>query len=342
MSNVAITNNILKDPRVFQLVLSHYNLDSPEPLYKVLCPFHADRNASLQVNKEKCFWFCYGCQAKGGTLELVKRFNPEWSDLRCITFVTKLAKKQKVPYNNIINNIYNNTDSVKNVSFLESVKLSKQYYDTLPSVDWYKPGNNKANEEEARECKTYMLARNFNCRILTKAGAKPSLNPKYPICIPLLENGKFMGYVMRTFDKEIEQQRKYMYNRGFKRERTLAGNFSKRKPVLLVEGYLDCLKAQQFGIKNVVAILGWKISQTQIKKLVRYEVPMVICGLDGDEAGNKGYNYLKLVCKSKGIKLKRIHYPKGIKDFGDLKANSKELETVKRQIRSFEKCCTEC
>ena len=36
---------------------------------------------------------------------------------------------------------------------------------------------------------------------------------------------------------------------------------------LVVEGYMDRLKFVQFGITNVVAILGWKMSGEQEKKL---------------------------------------------------------------------------
>ena len=319
--------DVIRNPKVFEAALSHFNLNQPEYLYKVLCPFHGDKNASLQINKQKCFWYCYGCQAKGDSLELVKAFHPTWSELKCLSFLTKLAKKEKIPiYNNSNNIIYNNT-----ISFVESIKLSQQYYTTLPSVNWYKPNQNSSNAEEATMCLQYMKQRGFNARILTKCGAKPSLNKYYPICIPLLENGKFMGYVMRTFDKEVEQQRKYMYNRGFRRERTLAGNFTGQS-LLLVEGYLDCLKAQQFGIKNVAAVLGWKLSQTQFKKLRQKGMKQILCGLDKDEAGNKGYRYLKFICKEVGIEVVRIRYPKGIKDFGDLKKGTKELELVLNQI----------
>ena len=324
----------LNDTKIFELVLEYYNLNNSDSLYKIICPFHADKNASLQINKMKCFWYCYGCGAKGGTLELVKGLNPKWSELKCISFIVKLTKQNLPIYNNIIyNNIYN--VSPKNTSFVESIRISKTYYESLPSVDWYKPNKNSINAEEANMCKSYMAKRGFNSTILKHSGAKPSLNPKYPICIPLLENKKFMGYILRTFDPEIEQQRKYMYNKGFRRERTLAGNYSKNKPLLLVEGYLDCLNAQQFGIKNVCAILGWKLSNTQFSKIQKYQIPLLICGLDSDEAGQKGYNYLKFICKGKGIKVMRLRYPKGVKDFGDLRKGSKELSIVKNQLKNL-------
>ena len=145
---------------------------------------------------------------------------------------------------------------------------------------------------------------------------------------------------MRTFDPEVEAQRKYMYNRGFKRERTLAGNFGIKhtgiQTVLIVEGYLDCLKVQQLGIHSVVAILGWKVSGTQLDKLKRAGVKHIICGTDNDEAGRKGYKYLKLVQKQqKWYKLSRVRFPESIKDFGELQKATVEAERMLNQLKNL-------
>lgn len=145
---------------------------------------------------------------------------------------------------------------------------------------------------------------------------------------------------MRTFDPEVEAQRKYMYNRGFKRERTLAGNFGIKhtgiQTVLIVEGYLDCLKVQQLGIHSVVAILGWKVSGTQLDKLKRAGVKHIICGTDNDEAGRKGYKYLKLVQKQqKWYKLSRVRFPESIKDFGELQKGTAEAERILTQLKNL-------
>lgn len=334
---MGLSMNVLKSSLAFDLVLTKLNLFSPEPLYKVICPFHQDVNASMQINRETKFWYCYGCHAKGSTLELIKYSHPDWTDFKCISYITKLCKNKGIEESNegegALYNIYNNTNNTKHISFVESIKDSKNYYDTLPPVNWYKPCNSEANGEEAMECRRYMKKRGFTSKLLKECGAKPSLNKYYPICIPLLENGKFMGYVMRTFDKEIEAERKYMYNRGFKRERTLAGRFTKNEALVVVEGYLDCLKAQQFGVKNAAALLGWKMSQTQLKKVKKYNIPLIICATDNDEAGDKGYKYLLRLSKIHGFKVERLKYPKGIKDFGDLKKNEDKLQLVLNQIK---------
>lgn len=336
----------------FCIILNHFGLLQPEELYKVICPFHADKNASMQISIPKAFFYCYGCGASGSTLELYTRFQQKegrkLNELQALKEIQEIVNSskgtkgtkpsvEKNPNNiyTIYTNIYNIPFVNKEANYRENINKAKLYYNTLPNPNWYKPSRNSSVEEETRICKSYMLKRGFRAKLLTEAGAKPSLNKYYPIIFPLLENGIFRGYVQRTFDKEIEQERKYLYNKGFRRVLALPGTFEKEKPILLVEGYLDCLAAKQLGIKYVAAILGWKVSQKQIQKLKRKNIKEIICGLDNDEAGNKGYRYLKRIAKENGFTVERIRYPKGIKDFGDLLNNEEKAKKVLAQCKKY-------
>lgn len=353
-----------QDKKVNQFisVLKATGLYQPEELYKVVCPFHEDANPSMQINIPEAFFYCYGCGAKGSSLELYELYKQkenkknkkkgkikENNKIKDLIEISKLEKNKsnKELYNNIYNiynnkgnNILNNTNPYLlkgKLKYSEGIKQAKNYYNNLPDPNWFRPSVKTEIEDETRECKAYMQKRGFTALTLKNAQAKPSLNKFYPIVIPLLENGIFRGYVMRTFDPEIEQQRKYMYNTGFKRERTLPGLFGKKRTgtdsVLLVEGYMDKLKANQLGIQSVVAILGWKISNTQIQKLKHASVKTLVCGLDNDEAGNKGYKYLKRIGKINGFEVIRLHYPKGIKDMGDIQRNTEQAQMVLNQLK---------
>lgn len=129
----------------------------------------------------------------------------------------------------------------------------------------------------------------------------------------MLDNGIFKGWVCRTMIKEIESRRKYLYNKGFSRATTLVGNYGSKQYVFVVEGYMDMLKFIQYGVNNVVAILGWKMSAQQMQKLKDKGITKIICALDNDECGRKGYRYLK-----KYFKVTRFRYLKGIKDAGEM------------------------
>lgn len=81
----------------FTLLLRHFQLYKPEELYKVICPFHNDKNASMQISIPKVFYYCYGCGAKGSSLELFKAFyeqtnNTKITELQAALKLTKLLR----------------------------------------------------------------------------------------------------------------------------------------------------------------------------------------------------------------------------------------------------------
>jgi DNA primase len=147
----------------------------------------------------------------------------------------------------------------------------------------------------------------------------------------MFDMGKFKGWVCRTTNPIIQKKRKYLYNEGFSRYTTLVGDYD-AKVVFVVEGYMDRLKMVQYGIKKVVAILGWKITDAQIQKLKEQGVKYIISAMDNDTCGKKGTKYLE-----KYFTVIRFQFPKGVKDPGEMnreqfiKANNK----TKKEFRRF-------
>lgn len=315
----------------FIAALKHYNIYQEDDQYKIICPFHGDKNPSLQINKQTGFFYCYGCGLSGGAFELVKNYEPSLSPIEIYKKLHSFVKEGKgdiggrdvYTYTNLP---YTHSFVDSKVKYREGIKLAKDFYFNLPETNWYKL------PEEAIPILRYMKHRGFTTSTLKKFGAKFTYNKNYPIVFPMYDNGIFRGYVMRTDDPTVEDQRKYMYNKEFRRRITLPGDY-KNSTVILVEGFLDMLKAKQYGIKYVAAVLGWKLTSEQFEKLKRCGVKTIICALDNDECGRKGYKYLKRICSVNHISVKRIRYPKSMKDMGDLnKENSKQ---ILKQIKQF-------
>ena len=82
-----------------------------------------------------------------------------------------------------------------------------------------------------------------------------------------MDNGHFKGWVSRSFDKEISEKRKYLYNKGFRRRTTLAGWYKDTEVVMLVEGYMDCVSLYQYGVCNGAASLGTALTENQAKNI---------------------------------------------------------------------------
>ncbi len=294
----------------FTKVLWYYNLLPDTSEAKIVCPFHNDNNPSMIVNLNTGSYYCFGCgkagDAKSFVFNMEKIYNNS-NDLKAMQTYYKILKSKKC----------------SNISVKASIKRSKKkpnkilyaeaydYYHGLSKVNWRKP-----KIDEVKDALSYMEKRGFNSYTLNKCGAKVTYNNQYGLIFPMLDNKKFKGWVCRTMRKDIESRRKYLYNEGFSRANTLVGDYGSEKYVFVVEGYMDRLKFIQYGVDNVVAILGWKMSIEQSEKLKAAGVTHIISALDNDDCGKKGTQYLKTL-----FKVTRFQYLKGIKDPGEMSEN---------------------
>ena len=303
--------NNLYDGDALAKVLHYYNYPSDEE--KIVCPFHEDVFPSMQVNYSTGSCFCYGCQKTFDTLSFVKQLEHIDDDLvACIKLAKIMTSKQ-------VSKIKAKQVNVKRSDNKQMLIEAEDYYYNLKTVNW--------QQEHSNELK-YMLARGFKRKTLNMCKAKYTYNSSYPIIFPMFDNDVFKGWVCRTTLKSIEKRRKYLYNEGFSRATTLCGTYTKGKPVVMCEGYMDMLKFKQFGLQNVVAILGWKITAEQIAKLKAYRITTVISALDADECGRKGTAYLKNF-----FKVVQFSYPKGTKDAGEMTQKQFEIAYSKTKAK---------
>lgn len=287
-------------------ILWYYNLlpDMSSPNPKIICPFHHDARPSMLVNLQEGNWYCFGCARSGDAKKFVKLMNPRLNDLQALSKYQKILKSDKVSGLNI--------EAIPKRTRIASKQLYDEaydYYHGLAKVNWRSPDAS----QEVSDALSYMGQRGFDANTLNKCKAKVTYNKSYGLIFPMLDNGKFRGWVCRTMVKKIEQERKYLYNEGFSRASTLVGSYGTKDYVIVVEGYMDRLKFVQNGVDNVVAILGWKMSSEQEQKLRDAGVKYIISALDNDDCGRRGTKYLQA-----RFKVTRFCYLKGIKDPGDM------------------------
>lgn len=307
-------------------VLWYYNLipSTTSLSQKIVCPFHKDINPSMIVNLEDGSWFCFGCNLAGDAIKFVKLMETQYNGLNDLQAYKKYLQILK-------------SDKCSDITIGQTSKKQKpirkdlyneayDYYHGLKKVNW-----SVSDEPEVLVAKEYMMKRGFDPITLGKCKAKITYNKSYGLIFPMLDNGKFKGWVCRTMVKSIEEKRKYLYNEGFSRATTLVGNYGSKDYVFVVEGYMDRLKFVQFGEENVVAILGWKMSPQQIQKLKDKGITKVISALDNDSCGRKGTEFLK-----NHFQVTRFTYLKGVKDPGDMTKKSFD-KMLKRTLKIFNK-----
>ena len=144
--------------------------------------------------------------------------------------------------------------------------------------------------------------------------------------------GNIIGIVGRTILPEYERRNKQLIkykNTVFKKSHHCFGLFQAKKSILehdkvyVVEGQMDCIKAMESGIDNVVAIGSADLSFYQLSLLLRYTTNIVLI-LDTDEAGRRGVN--KILQKFNDLaSFTDILLPPKYKDLDDyLKENNVE------------------
>jgi DNA primase len=297
----------------YEKVLNYYGIYLKSLKQNIVCPFHGDVNASLAIDVVNNRSFCFGCGFKGNAFDFVKEMENNKSELQkmiiyqhivkgCEKSETRLEETEKQPNGDLYLTAYN-------------------YYACLASVDW-----RGINSPE----KQYYIDRGFTAETLNVAKAKINqCSNAYPVIFPILDNGKFKGWVCRTDKKDIEKKRKYLYNTGFRRTATLCGNYAENCIPIICEGYFDRLKLIQAGYKYPIAILGWKIAKEQIGKLKEKGIDNIISFLDSDEPGIKGTRYL-----SEHFNVKRVKYPDDVKDPGELE--TRQINKMLNEINYIE------
>src|SRR5262245_30775745 len=57
---------------IVQVVQEYVPLRKAGSVFKGLCPFHAEKTPSFQVNPDKGFFYCFGCQAGGDVFKFLE------------------------------------------------------------------------------------------------------------------------------------------------------------------------------------------------------------------------------------------------------------------------------
>ena len=80
------------------------------------------------------------------------------------------------------------------------------------------------------------------------------------------------------------------------------------KSVIVMEGFMDVIRASSIGIKNTVALMGTALTKEQINLLKRLSNNIILC-LDGDSAGIKATLSIGDMLEKENLEIKVISLP---------------------------------
>lgn len=295
---------------IVDLIDSHVPLKKTGNNFVARCPFHAEKTPSFSVNRNKQFFYCFGCGASGNAISFLMDF----SHLDFVEAVEDLAgfAGLEVPRESSAYQSGQKKDSLSSLYALME-QVADFYVEQLRTGD---EGKKAVEYLKSRgvsgDCASdfmlgyapnewQALAARFDRKLLLEAGllvdkeegGQPYDRFRGRIVFPIRDKrARIIGFGGRVLDnslpKYLNSPETPLFHKGkevYGLHELLKKN-SKPQRILIVEGYMDVIALAQFGIDYAVAALGTAASQAHLDLLFRFSSELVFC-FDGDKAGRE-------------------------------------------------------
>jgi DNA primase len=323
--------------------------------WKACCPFHNDKTPSFVVSPEKGIFRCFGCNVAGDVFKFVMLAdNISW-----IESVKKLAQKVGITIQETKQNIIKASEKSKLFDILENSAIfyhicllensnagkAREY---LKSRGVLSETINKFNLGFAPKGLLLQsaLKKGYTVDSLAKAGlvTKTERGTFFEymserIVFPIYDvQGRVVAFGGRTI---VGQEPKYLNTPEtivYSKSSNFYGLYQtlpelrKERKMIVLEGYMDVVIPQQFGVSGAVATLGTAFTQNHAKLIARYSDSVTLL-FDSDNAGRTATQRALEVLTENGIEAIVSSLPEhvdadeylnqhGKEDFLELLANS--------------------
>lgn len=313
-------------------VISQYiQLKKKGASYFGLCPFHNEKTGSFSVSREKQMYYCFGCGAGGNVITFLRNYD----NLTFPEAVKTLADRAGIalPEGEMTKEQRQRAD--RWTKMLAVYKDAATYYYKLlrseagkDAYDYFK--GRELSDETMRKFGLgysprrsgmlygYLKSKDYEDDILKESGLIRIEDDGRAhdffwnrAMFPIFDaNAKVIAFGGRIMG---EGDRKYLNSLDsmiFDKSRTLYGlhlaRRTRRKEMILCEGYMDVIALHQAGFDNAVATLGTALTSGHAGILKRYTKDVYL-SYDSDGAGVKAALRAIPILREAGITCKIIN-----------------------------------
>ena len=252
-----------------EFVLRHYHVKlrrSGRDQYRGCCPIHrGDGRDAFHVNLARNIFHCFACGTGGTVLDFVAAME------RCSLF--EAAQK--------LQGLTCSSDTP--ISTSDEKELVTERRRVSPPLNFKLTGIDCTHRYLAERGITELTAREFGVGFYSGPGL---MHRRLVIPIHNAE-GQLIAYCGRSLDGT---QPRYLVPPAFTKSEILFNMHRAAagvdKSVVVVEGFFDCMKVHQAGIRSVVALMGSVLYEPQRHVLLE-RFRRAILMLDGDSTGRK-------------------------------------------------------
>ncbi len=301
---------IKQKSNIVDIVSEHVALTKKGRNYFGVCPFHDDHAPSMSVSPDKQIYRCFSCGASGN----VFTFLMEYEHISFREAVAELGNKvgisvevgQSLKKKNIYQDTYNLYEKVVNIyhqillrneNSWNARNYLKERGITTEAIEHFKLGFTPSKMKGLTD---FLLKQQIPIETLINSSLTIKNDSNYydrfikRLLIPIKDNqGNYVGFGGRVIEES--DHAKYMNSpeSDFFRKGDILFNvydarssIRKKNYLILMEGYMDVIKAHCFGLENAVASMGTALTFQQVKTIRRL-TDTVYVSYDGDSAGKK-------------------------------------------------------
>lgn len=337
-----IVNDILKSADILTVISSYLNVIKKGNNYYALCPFHNDKDPSLQISVSKQIYKCFSCGEGGNVFNFVAKYE-NISYVQAIVKVASLIGYES-PY---LTKSVTKVDPELSKSW-DILKQAKDFYCYVITTEGGKDGLDylKSRHIDEEMIKYFSLGfapengsilintlrnKGFSLDDIDKCGLLVRTSNlfldrfKGRVTFPLFdEYGNVVGFSARRIKdsdeaKFINSSASKVFNKSsvLYNYQNAIKEARKEKYVYVVEGFMDVISFYRAGIKSCVALMGTAFTNEHAKMLKRLNVE-VRMSLDGDDAGQHGIVQAMKILEDNHISYKIVNYQNDLRDPDDI------------------------
>lgn len=292
-----------------------------------VCPFHDDSNPSLCVSREKQIYTCFSCHATGNVYTFL--MNYEHMDFR--ETLRYLGERVGVD----VSSIHVARKNTKFTPFYDAYSFALKYFQNNLLSKIGKDARNyladrKIDEDVIKEFEIglslessddltkLLTSKKYELSTLNQIGLSSDARDVYidRIMFPLYDlTGKVVGFsgriykdnglnkYLNTKETPIFKKGQLLYHYHIAREEC-----RKAKSVIVMEGFMDVIRASTIGVRNTVALMGTALTHEQLQLIKRLSMNIILC-LDGDDPGVHATLSVGDMFLDEGIEVKVLPLP---------------------------------
>lgn len=316
---------------IVDVISGYVKLQRKGSSYFGLCPFHNEKSPSFSVSPSKQMYYCFGCGAGGNVFTFLMEYE-NYSFMEALRALADRAGIQ-LPQQEYSQEAKEQADL--KATLLEVNKLAAKYYYYQLRCEGgaqgmaYLKGRGLSEETINRfglgysdkfsnDLYRYLKSKNYSDDILRQSGLfnvdeRRGMYDKFwnRVIFPIMDvNNRVIGFGGRVMGDAKPKYLNSPETKIFDKSRNLYGlniaRTSRKKNLIICEGYMDVISMHQAGFNNAVASLGTALTSQQASLLKRYTDEVLII-YDSDEAGVKAALRAIPMLKTAGLATKVIN-----------------------------------